>query len=202
MPTLTDAELESLIAGRIAEANAALEANRNQLLKEKRGVERELNLARGLPVSGETAAERLLRQADAHKSRLHSAHASQGEPHVIPRSDARDPQKYQAAKDAAAEAGVSLLVGPDEPVVTRTADEALSPLKLVSDDNVLWASKKYQRSVGIQKLHALAASQGKTLRVFDRESELSEGARAQAEFIRKAGNPGHLYTAAEMAEGE
>jgi hypothetical protein len=172
---MTPEEIAALVEQRVAERTqeleaklAAVEKNRDSILREKRELE-----GRTKPAGGASIHEETARQPD--------------EQVVIPRH--ADPQTYQRLKAAAEQRGVPYIVadeGGDQTALARAPD---SKVKFVETDKTLYANQAMQRSIGVAALIQQADAKGKTLRIFRSADDLDPKARAKHARIVADGDP-------------
>jgi hypothetical protein len=170
---MTPEEIAALVDQKVAERTQELEAklaavdkNRDSILREKRELEGRTKPADGI-------------QAEAARQ--------PGERVVIPRH--ADPQTYQRLKAAAQERGVPYVVadeGGDQTALPRGPD---SKVKFVETDKTLYANQAIQRSLGVAALIQQADAKGKALRIFRSPDDLEPKAQAMHARIVTDGDP-------------
>jgi hypothetical protein len=174
---MTPEEIAALVDQKVAERTqeleaklAAVEKNRDSILREKRELE-----GRAKP-AGRTSIQEETEQQP-------------GEPVIIPRH--ADPQTYQRLKSTAQERGVPYVVADEDtdPTDTDFARAPNSNVKFVETDKTLYANQAMQRSLGIAALIQQAEAKGKALRIFRRLDDLDPKARAMHADIVAEGDP-------------
>ncbi|WP_439545004.1 hypothetical protein [Sandarakinorhabdus sp.] len=168
------------LTAKFEDTTAGLKKNRDELLTEKK----------------RKPWQDVLDEADAWMARSdenlakHRAFMAGGtkEPapsgHVISREDARDPQRYRAAKEAAARAGKPLVIAGDGAAQQFTT----SPVKFLHDEisGTLFANRALVDRVGPVRLKAYAAERSARLVVFKTIDDLPpEMRRRHAEIVAK-----------------
>ena len=173
-------------------ATAGLRKNRDDLLAEKKGGDGKT------PVTHDNFDE-WLAGLDARIAKIKSdgAHLT-GKPattqvreHTITREQARSGQAYREAKEAAEKAGVPLrIVDENAPSQERRG----SPVGLIHDEvaGVLHANVRLVEKHGQQRMRALAAEKGATLRAFRDPSELPDQMAARHAEIIASGDRSNL----------
>lgn len=178
-------------------ATAGLRKNRDELLAEKKGGEGK----QPAPVTHDNFDEWLaglderMAKMKAETARLtgkvETPAVSPVREHTISRADARSGEAYRAAKAAAEKAGVPLrIVDDNAPPQQRRS----SPVGLLHDEvaGVLHANVRLVEKHGQQRMRALAAEKGATLRAFRDVSELPDEMAAKHAEIIASGDRSNL----------
>lgn len=165
---------------------AGLRRNRDELLAEKKTGE-------GRQVTHENFDEWLaglderMAKMKAETARLTGQSTAHATPpvreHTITREQARSGQAYREAKAAAEKAGVPLRIVDEH---APAQDRRSSPVGLIHDEvaGVLHANVRLVEKHGQQRMRALAAEKGATLRAFRDVNDLPDDAAAKhAEII-------------------
>ncbi len=115
--------------------------------------------------------------------------------HSISRADARDPQKYHAAKEAAAKAGETLTVidGGSDPTIRNTGkSEVAKTATFQIDDtheNVRWVRADMNTGTGIVQRRMSAEKAGLTIRTWRTPDDLPDHVRTKFNLMEKAYAP-------------
>jgi hypothetical protein len=170
-------------------ATAGLRKNRDELLAEKKGGEGK----RPEPVTHDNFDEwlagldqriaKLKSNGERLAGKSSEPAASPVREHTITREQARSGQAYREAKAAAEKAGVPLRIVDEH---APAQDRRSSPVGLIHDEvaGVLHANVRLVEKHGQQRMRALAAEKGATLRAFRDVNDLPDDAAAKhAEII-------------------
>jgi hypothetical protein len=189
----TTAELTS----QFETATAGLRKNRDELLAEKKTGEGKQQA----PVTHDNFDEwlagldqrigKLKAENDRLTGKVETPAVSPVREHTISRADARSGEAYRAAKAAAEKAGVPLRIVDDN---APSQQRRSSPVGLLHDEvaGVLHANVRLVEKHGQQRMRALAAEKGATLRAFRDVSELPDEMAAKHAEIIASGDRSNL----------
>ena len=172
----------------------------SRVLDEKKDVQRQLD--------AQTPKKKTLVDIideETHQRKMHAAGLEQDAngnwypkgvrpPHSLTREDARDPAKYRAAKEAAEQAGTTLIViSGDGDVTTRnTSRPTVTPTKTFTFDDtherVRYVRADMQTGNGIVNRRMQADKEGYTIKTFHSPDELPAHARTKFDLMERAAN--------------
>jgi hypothetical protein len=177
-----------------------LHAFNSRVLDEKKDMQRKLDAAPPpkktlIDIVDEEIHERKMRAANLEKDADGNWYPQGVKPkHSLTREDARDPRKYQAAKEAAAKAGATLTVlnGNDDPTIRNTGKGNVVQSKVFTFDDtherVRYIRADMETGKGIVGRRMQAEKDGFRTQTFRTADDLPPHARTKFDLMERAAN--------------